>query len=112
MIKNCTTCKRLNADCPIPDVIDFDPPCLHWQRGAVVSRSVYQKLAEENKRLLRDLKTICTGDIFESITLRIHYREKFKKEEKFWNDIRAILKKEANSAYKTAVKNDSNINKN
>lgn len=69
------------------------------KKGSYVSRSVYQKLAEENKRLLKDLRTICLGEMTESLMTRIHWREKFKKEDKFWDDIKAILRKEANSKY-------------
>ena len=59
-----------------------------------ISRSVYQKLAEENKSLMRDLKIISTGDPVEAFIVRKHWRERFKKEEKFWNDLREILKEE------------------
>jgi len=58
-----------------------------------VSRSVYQKLAEENKRLMKDLKIICTGDPVDAIMLRIHWRNRFRKEEKFKAELKRILRK-------------------
>jgi hypothetical protein len=61
-------------------------------KRSFVSRSVYQKLAEENKRLLKDLRTICLGDPVDAIITRIHWRNRFKKEDKFWEDVKAILK--------------------
>lgn len=57
-----------------------------------VSRSVYQKLKEENKRLLHDLFVISmnTGT-FESIEVRKKWRDKFTKEIEF----NALLKEVA-----------------
>jgi hypothetical protein len=60
-----------------------------------VSRSVYQKLAEENKRLLRDLKTITLGKKEDSVIAWLHWREYFKKKDRFWQEVEELLKREA-----------------
>lgn len=68
------------------------------KRVSYVSRSVYQHLAEENKRLLKDLRTICMNPGIQALMLRIHYREHFRKEDKFNADLQkclqVLLKKE------------------
>jgi hypothetical protein len=63
------------------------------KKGSFVSRSVYQKVVEENKKLLKDLRTICLGDPVKAIMLRIHWRKRFRREDKFWKDVYEILKK-------------------
>lgn len=51
-----------------------------------VSRSVYQKLAEENKRLLRDIEIMCSGSVsLEKIRMIKKWRNKFKKDQEFRN---------------------------
>lgn len=50
---------------------------------AHVSRSTYQKVVEENKRLLNDIKTLIYGDIPQIIFLKDDYRKKFEAERKF-----------------------------
>lgn len=52
-----------------------------------VSRSVYQKLSEENKRLLHDLYVISMSPVsFESIEVRKKWKDKFTKDKEF-NDM-------------------------
>lgn len=48
-----------------------------------VSRSVYQKMVEENKRLMNDIKTLVYGDIPTIIFLKEKYRKKFESEKEF-----------------------------
>jgi len=51
---------------------------------SAVSRSVYQKLKEENKRLLRDLYIISMKPVsLECIEVRKKWREKFTEEHEF-----------------------------
>lgn len=53
-----------------------------------VSRSVYQKVVEENKSLKRDIHTIVRGDIVDAIKVRMKWEDKFSEEERFWNSIK------------------------
>lgn len=48
-----------------------------------VSRSIYQKEVEKNKRLLKDIKTLVYGDIPSIIFLKDKYRKKFEAEKSF-----------------------------
>jgi len=48
-----------------------------------VSRSVYQKLAEENKRLMRDIKVMACGECFEAIQMRLKWRKFFREKEEW-----------------------------
>ena len=48
-----------------------------------VSRSTCQKVVEENKRLLKDIKTLVYGDIPSIILLKDVYRKKFQSEKDF-----------------------------
>lgn len=49
-----------------------------------VSRSVYQKLAEENKKLKADLKTLCYDDLSaDTIIVRMKWQKHFEKEYNF-----------------------------
>lgn len=50
------------------------------KKGTPVSRSVYQKLAEENKRLRRDIEIIVMGSMPESILKRAEWKKVFEKE--------------------------------
>lgn len=53
-------------------------------KGKTVSRSVYQKMAEENKKLKTDLKTLCFFDISaKTMIVRMKWRTHFKKEAEF-----------------------------
>lgn len=53
------------------------------QTMAEVKRSTYQKVVEENKRLLKDIKTLVYGDIPQIIFLKDKYRKKFQAEKDF-----------------------------
>jgi len=55
-----------------------------------VSRSVWAKLKEENKRMIRDLKILCMNEsnIVEYVRVRTKYREKFEQDNAFMNDIK------------------------
>lgn len=55
-----------------------------------VSRSIYQKLKEENKRLLADIKVMACGECFEAIQMRIKWRTKFKRVEAFNAAMKAV----------------------
>jgi hypothetical protein len=60
---------------------------------SAVSRSVYQKLKEENKRLLKDIKLL-TYSSYESpdrILCIKKWRDKFRQEEEFNNTIKKLL---------------------
>lgn len=50
---------------------------------AHVSRSTYQKVVEENKRLTKDIKTLVYGDIPSIIFLKDKWRKKFQSEKDF-----------------------------
>lgn len=63
------------------------------KKGTYVSRAVYTKLQMENKRLLADLKTICTGISFDSVCCRAKWSEHFRKEKEFNDLILEALKK-------------------
>lgn len=69
-----------------------------------VSRSVYQKLAEENKRLLHDIYILTRpfdykdSNAFSSkITVITRWREKFAKDEEFNNMLKDLLLKHRKS---------------
>lgn len=54
------------------------------QKGKTVSRAVYQKLAEENKKLKADLKILCFHENHaDTMITRIKWRAHFKKEADF-----------------------------
>lgn len=61
-----------------------------------VSRSVYQKVCEENKKLLKDIY-ILTGDIVDSSTMWEYMNVRTKWREKFTQDreLRELLHKAA-----------------
>jgi hypothetical protein len=48
------------------------------KKGTYVSRSVYQHVKEENKKLLQDLRVISTGNPVKAFLLRLKWRKKFK----------------------------------
>lgn len=57
-----------------------------------VSRSVYQKVCEENKKLLRDIEVLVSeGFSIEYLDIVTHYQDKFEKEKQF----RKLMKKAA-----------------
>jgi len=51
------------------------------KRQSKISRSVFQHTVEENKKLLRDLRTISMEPGVKAILLRMKYRDKFKHDE-------------------------------
>lgn len=55
-----------------------------------VSRSVWAKLKEENKRLKRDLKILCKNDvpITEYVIVRTKWRKEFEKDDAFYDLLR------------------------
>lgn len=59
--------------------------------GTYVSRSVFQKLKEENKRLLEDIRVMATGECFDAIQLRIKWRKHFKAEKEMADMIREVI---------------------
>jgi len=57
---------------------------LKKERGKYVSRATYQKVVEENRKLLRDMAVIVQDGINpDSIILKIEYRKKFKQQRMF-----------------------------
>ena len=69
-----------------------------------VSRSVYQKLAEENKRLLHDIYILTlpsdhknTVQFMDKLDIINRWREKFAKDEEFNNMLKELLLKHSKS---------------
>jgi len=58
-----------------------------------ISRSQYQKVVEENKRLKSNIKILVAEGLptAKKILLISEWRDKFSKEEKFWDDIKTLL---------------------
>ena len=65
-----------------------------------VSRAVYQKVAEENKRLKRQLRILCMEPGVDAIRLRMELRDKFKKEDGINRVINTVLKEAAREYFK------------
>ena len=65
-------------------------------KGKYVSRSVYQKAKEENKRLLADIKVMACGECFDAIQMRIKWRKIFKEIEDSEKAIMKILRANSN----------------
>ena len=59
---------------------------------SAISRSVYQKKCEENKRLLADIKVLTGPMSAERIQCAIKWREKFNKDDEFNRMIKEFLK--------------------
>jgi hypothetical protein len=75
-----------------------------------VSRSVYQKLKEENKRLLKDIRILTDQEYSLSVQRLLvinKWRETFKKEQDFWNTMRLISRKYLNE--KTKLKSSMKL---
>lgn len=57
-----------------------------------ISRSMYQKLAEENKRLLADINILCCADAFDSVweiaEIKKKWRKFFNNKQDFMNGIK------------------------
>lgn len=62
------------------------------KKGTYVSRSEYQRVCEENKRLKEDLKIICTGNPMESIALEMKWVAHFEKEKKLNETLTSVCK--------------------
>ena len=61
------------------------------KKASPVSRSVYQKLAEENKRLKNDLKNICHNVLSaEAIQARMKWKKHFENEALFARQMKEI----------------------
>lgn len=58
-----------------------------------VSRSVYQKVCEENKRLKADIYTLVKGKIFSSICVRMEWSKKFDEEKELANMLKQAAQK-------------------
>jgi protein-arginine kinase activator protein McsA len=61
------------------------------EKGTYVTRSAFQRLAEENKRLLKDIKILCTAPVSEAYALRIDWRKRFQHEA----ELNAMIRKVA-----------------
>lgn len=58
------------------------------KHGQYVKRSTYQKVVEQNKKLMQDIRLLVTDDdnkIMDAVHLQMKYQDQFK-EEKDWND--------------------------
>ena len=58
---------------------------------AMVSRSAFAKVQNENYRLKRILRVLCLGEAWGAIKMRIEYRELLAKEEAEWNIIKKLF---------------------
>lgn len=59
---------------------------------SAISRSVFQKKCEENKRLLKDIQLLTSeGLSFEKIECLMKWRDKFKKDQEFHDMIKAVV---------------------
>jgi len=66
-----------------------------------VSRSTYQKVKEENKRLLRDIKILVGPNGPEKGKTMLRYMKKFKEEEDFHNLMKKLAQEYLSSEKKT-----------
>jgi hypothetical protein len=55
-----------------------------------VSRSEFQRLAEKNKKLTRDLRIICTGSITQAFQKRIEYRKQFQQDKELEKTLKKV----------------------
>ena len=63
------------------------------KKPSKISRSVHQHTVEENKKLLRDLRTISMEPGVKSILLRMKWRDKFRHDEAFDRAITTCARK-------------------
>ncbi len=80
-------------------------------KGKYVSRSVYQKKCEENKKLLADIKILTADGISpEKVILITKWREVFKKRREFNELLTEACRQylEEHPEYKIPAKTDSN----
>lgn len=69
-------------------------------RGKYVSRSVFQRAVEKNKRLLNDIRILVGDDPFEARLMKKHYQARFGREA----DLNAQLKELLNLALEEGKK--------
>lgn len=62
------------------------------KRGTYVSRSAYQVVCEENKKLINDLKIICCGEPSMSIQVEMKWAKHFEKEKQFSKILTEVAK--------------------
>lgn len=80
-----------NIGCPFDDEKTFNPETVSDHKGTYVRRSVYQKVVEENKKLLNDIR-ILTGDLTtKSVMLGAEWKERFRKDSELKDFIREII---------------------
>lgn len=65
-----------------------------------VSRAVFQRVAEENKRLKRQLRILCLDPGVEAIKLRMELRDKFKKEDGMKRALNKVIASVARDFFK------------
>jgi hypothetical protein len=63
-------------------------------RGKYVSRSVYQRAVEKNKRLLNDIRILAGDDSVERRITKKHYQAKFRREANYYAELEKLLKEE------------------
>ena len=62
-------------------------------RTSKISRSIFQKKVEENKRLLRDIRIMATEPGIKAILLRMKWRDRFRKDAALNDLIKTMAKK-------------------
>jgi len=62
------------------------------EKGKYVSRSAYQKLAEENKKLMADIKILSGPYTGEKLLVMTKWRTKFEKDKMFCDLIKSMVK--------------------
>ena len=60
-------------------------------KGTYVSRSTYQKVVEENKRLRADIRALVDGDITQVYEVMTRWHKHFQAQKQFTADLREIL---------------------
>jgi hypothetical protein len=55
-----------------------------------ISKSVYQKVCEENKRLLNDIRIMCDIENPECVDVTIKWMDKFESDKEFHRDMKII----------------------
>lgn len=68
---------------------------------AMVSRSAFAKVQNENYRLKRILRVLCLGEPWVAIKMRIEYRELLAKEEAEWNIIKKLFTQSREAAIRS-----------
>ena len=68
---------------------------------AMVSRSAFAKVQNENYRLKRILRVLCLGEPWEAIKLRIEYRELLAKEAAEWDIIKKLFTESREAAIRS-----------